>query len=242
MRALEASLATSSPRDGEYPIPVKTGDFTYRMGMKAAIKLDEAIQLDGLCRIYSGELVDDQNLIQLANQRANDIWLAREVSLIVTRVFLLDDDLRAFPLLAQRTIHALDQPPYERSGHFANREEWNAAGGRMTAMQSSVYRALVRQASVADLSASLSDLAVATAAFQAQQGEYPKDLGVLVPNYIDRIPIDPFDGEPLRITHAGEGAILHGSAWRKGSHAAESTCLYLGKEYRRRRVENREDD
>ena len=40
--------------------------------------------------------------------------------------------------------------------------------------------------------------AVALARFQVAEGEYPEALDKLVPTFLDRVPADPIDGQPLR--------------------------------------------
>jgi hypothetical protein len=41
-------------------------------------------------------------------------------------------------------------------------------------------------------------LVLALRAFQMQKGDLPEDLASLVPDYLDRVPLDSFDGHPMR--------------------------------------------
>jgi hypothetical protein len=40
---------------------------------------------------------------------------------------------------------------------------------------------------------------VAAERFRMTKGRWPKDLAELIPSYLEAIPLDPFDGQPLRL-------------------------------------------
>jgi hypothetical protein len=52
-------------------------------------------------------------------------------------------------------------------------------------------------------------LALAAAAHQAARGAYPVDGSALVPEFIARVPMDPFSGEPLRLLPQEGGLIIY---------------------------------
>ncbi|MFC1839339.1 hypothetical protein ACFL1N_07155 [Thermodesulfobacteriota bacterium] len=43
------------------------------------------------------------------------------------------------------------------------------------------------------------ELALAAASYKAENGKYPDSLEVLVPDYIESVPEDPFDGKPMKL-------------------------------------------
>ena len=57
--------------------------------------------------------------------------------------------------------------------------------------------------SEADFSTTLT--AIAVECYSRKHNEYPDSLGQLVPEYLEEIPIDPFDGEPLRYRQTDDG-------------------------------------
>ena len=61
------------------------------------------------------------------------------------------------------------------------------------------FTAYMLRAMQCDAHRGLSDLALAATAFKAANGRYPDNLGDLVPDYIDRIPTDPFDSKALKM-------------------------------------------
>jgi hypothetical protein len=58
------------------------------------------------------------------------------------------------------------------------------------------------------------ELRCATAALAAERyrlatGHWPNSLDVLVPKYLSAVPVDPFDGQPLRLKHLPEGLVVY---------------------------------
>ena len=45
--------------------------------------------------------------------------------------------------------------------------------------------------------------------FRLTQGTLPRDLAPLVPDYLDQVPIDPFDGQPIRYRRTKPGYRLY---------------------------------
>lgn len=74
-----------------------------------------------------------------------------------------------------------------------------------------------------------SKTALALMRYRRDNGSYPSTLSLLVPRYISEVPIDVFDGQPMRYRLEGSGYILysvsvnleddngvHNDAWRNG--------------------------
>ena len=60
----------------------------------------------------------------------------------------------------------------------------------------------------AQLRTSLSGIAVERFRL-AHNGKLPEDLSSLVPNFLDKIPFDPFDGQPLRYKRTANGFVVY---------------------------------
>jgi hypothetical protein len=50
---------------------------------------------------------------------------------------------------------------------------------------------------------------VAAERYRLAKGEWPAGIGDLVPAYLDSVPLDPFDGKPLRYSRHGEGVAVY---------------------------------
>ena len=51
--------------------------------------------------------------------------------------------------------------------------------------------------------------AVAIERYRLTKGALPRDLATLVPDYLDQVPIDPFDGQPIRYRRTEPGYRLY---------------------------------
>jgi hypothetical protein len=51
--------------------------------------------------------------------------------------------------------------------------------------------------------------AVAAERFRRDQGRWPAALDELVPAYVTAVPLDPFDGQPLRSRRLGDGFVVY---------------------------------
>ena len=75
---------------------------------------------------------------------------------------------------------------------------------------------MVRRTLDAEAARNLVVAAVAIRRFQLARGELPGSLSELVPRYLAAVPIDPFDGDPLRYRREANGTYLLYSIGRDG--------------------------
>jgi len=59
----------------------------------------------------------------------------------------------------------------------------------------------------------LARVATALALYQADRGYYPRDLGQLVPRFIQAIPVDPLSGHPLKLLLRDSSAMICANGW-----------------------------
>ena len=52
-------------------------------------------------------------------------------------------------------------------------------------------------------------VALAAERFRLATGELPDAIAALVPEYLDKVPTDPFDGEPMRFAETAEGIVIY---------------------------------
>jgi hypothetical protein len=105
--------------------------------------------------------------------------------------------------------------------------------GFMTVLISPSYYGYISRAMKCDVHRGLCDLAMAVTAYRAKNNSYPADLKELVPEYIDRIPLDPFDGKPLKMKSVDGGLDLYSVGSEKEDEyndKIEPIHFYMGKE------------
>ena len=72
----------------------------------------------------------------------------------------------------------------------------------------SLSRALDKQPA-ADAAVALMRAALGVEMYRAAHGEYPESLPALVPECLPAMPMDPFDGKPLRYERSADGYTAH---------------------------------
>jgi hypothetical protein len=65
----------------------------------------------------------------------------------------------------------------------------------------------VQASSQAALRATLA--AVAAERYRRIHGTWPESLGALVPDFLAKVPLDPYDGQPLRLRHRDPGLVIY---------------------------------
>jgi hypothetical protein len=105
--------------------------------------------------------------------------------------------------------------------------------GMMTTMLVPNYSSYILRAMKFDIYRGLCDLALAMSGYRAQNNAYPAKLEELVPEYIDRIPVDPFDGKPLKMKSVDGDLDLYSVGSLKEvdkQSKVEPIHFYMGKE------------
>ena len=89
----------------------------------------------------------------------------------------------------------------------------------------------------------LMDVAVAASAYREAKGLYPQTIDDLVPTFLKTVPIDPYDGKPLKIKKVHGGLDLYSVGpvakdWKGNSGERKPIHFYLGlSPYRKYRIE-----
>ena len=127
------------------------------------------------------------------------------------RVFLMPADLASYRRAMGRYREQCRKP------YYANREAWKEEHeafrkerhGIMTAMVLPALSRVASKAAEAQAGHELARAALASARYHAEKDGWPARLADLVPDYLPEVPVDPFDGKPLRMTTADGGTILY---------------------------------
>ena len=152
------------------------------------------------------------------------------------RVFFVTGDMKAQKV--QSSIMARPVRTYEELKRN-NREAIQAVKntrGLLTAVNlgSAGYDRYIHRAMSYETNQGLADLGFAINSYKSTKGSYPERLEELVPDYIDRIPTDPFDGKPLKMKSVRGGLELYSTAShpdiRPSGGMQDPINFYLGKE------------
>ena len=97
---------------------------------------------------------------------------------------------------------ALPPPPVFRS-------VWRVPFSVVTCSIAPAYGYGIEQSARADAKVAIVRTALALSLYRSDTGAYPDSLDALVPAYLPRLQIDPFDGKPIRYQRRESGYLLY---------------------------------
>jgi hypothetical protein len=206
----------------KYPIPpsdvaaVKVPDNVYyRTLLTRAFRYEHAQCLMGFDAIASAR-------INLAEEASRDHpgspagvlsesihdWLAEWLFPPVYRVFLLTDDLAAFRRYTAQLDEAVQLPYWQSKDRLRELGQRNP-GGILTSMCIIAVGPIMEKASRADPRRNAARLGLALYAYRTRNGKFPAKLDDLVPEFIASVPLNPYDGGPMKMQRTEHDRARH---------------------------------
>jgi hypothetical protein len=130
------------------------------------------------------------------------------------RIFLLQSDLLDVDRLCAETEYRLVVPYWQTTAWprtLSDKVFKDTGGSSVTAAKQVAFvtRDLPKRAAKTDAQHATAVAAMAIARFRAKSGRSPKDLAELVPDYLAAVPLDPFDGKPIRYKKSDRGFVVY---------------------------------
>jgi hypothetical protein len=175
---------------------------SFQRKLHRACQMEEASSglLVFLSPSMAGELLsDDMSNIRLLGKVFDSAFY---------RVFLLPDDLAAYRRIMKGYQRLTGWPFYQAAPYFDERRK-DVRGGILTALVVPAVRNLAEAAADTDASRQLARIAVAAASYRLKNGKYPDRIDDLAPKFLPSVPLDPFDGQPLRLKRDGDELVLY---------------------------------
>src|SRR5439155_1352671 len=111
-----------------------------------------------------------------------------------------------------RGFQELAEPPYHQTQRELDAYEMafrRHQGGLLTRLIMPAVVRCVRAAARADALGELRRAAIAVTAYRLENGKFPDRIAQLVPDHLAGTPVDPFDGQPLRLKRDGKDVVLY---------------------------------
>ena len=202
-RTLEDVLASTRPKAEDLAALAIDEGSPYQQSMARALRMEEAVVLGFFTTLTE---VQDSEALRLI--KAPPMIVAEPMA-SVWRTFLLPDDIASY----RQVMHhyaAMTAKPYREAQ--AEWDKWDkefgeTAVGLFTRMLVPALSGAAKRAIEADARHQLARAAVAVETYRAKTAKWPARLDDLVPDYLDAVPMDPFDGKPMRMA-AAQGAIV----------------------------------
>ena len=129
-------------------------------------------------------------------------------AMILVRVFLLADDVAAYRELMEG-YQRMAAEPYFKMDRDAEPLMYLPRDGLLTSELAPAFSSAMTAAARAQAIHAEAQTAVAATRYRLDHGNLPDSLELLVPNYLDEIPLDPFDGKPMRLVHKKDQWIIY---------------------------------
>lgn len=207
-RALEYILAQNYNPPGELmPLSVNAHRST-REDFAASLRLDAQSLMQSAAVNFS--LADYLDVFSMKSNPKRT-FISPGFTAKIFRVFCGPSEINA---LRDRVVYWMSKKADSYEALKANLKALSDAEkagemGFMTVLISPSYNIYISRAMKCDVYRALCDLAMAVTAYRARNNSYPAGLEELVPEYIDRIPVDPFDGKPLKMKSVEGGLDLY---------------------------------
>jgi hypothetical protein len=195
-----------------------------RSSIHSAFTFEAVFGLQGLSN-FDHSL--DKNLLY-TDKAAPLLILLKIMGARFWRVFCAADELSAHRYFWKRMLARIDQPPDKREGGW---QEWiqrrqTGPQGLLTSVYTANFAGYAVRAERYLTMRRLVNMGLAAEAFRMDRGRYPARPEELVPDYLKAVPVDPFDGNPLKMKAIDGGVDLFSSG--AGSQDVGKKSPYLG--------------
>jgi hypothetical protein len=202
-RTLEQALPAVSKQVQLKGLEMGDADDDVRMVVRS-FQGEEAFGLSIFGDLGSGRmtLAEMESLSQAVYSSAAREFVPNS-AVVLLRVFFLSDDVRAYRDLLDGYEQAAKQPYFKIRDEALDLEQVQFRTHRQGLVTSIIVPALSRVLKSAARSQAIHSatrVGVASTRYRLDHGTLPTTLVQLVPDYLDEIPVDPFDGKSLRLS------------------------------------------
>ena len=184
--------------------------------IERALRGEEACRLTTFCEVGSGELTLRPRLRIVCRQTKMQPALDTEVAALcgsLYRVFLFADDLAEHRRLSQRIRANRRECPITKPRPNGRILTLNSAA-EPTGLLNRLFLPAVQSCSARlsprpDALHQALRLGLAAEKYRLRHGRLPARLEDLTPEFIPAVPLDPFDGKPMRMKRTDRGLIVY---------------------------------
>jgi hypothetical protein len=157
---------------------------------------EEAFSLAASCNLASGDwpYVSRSSLVQRYGYRGMAMWL-----------LWLHDAAESERDYFQQLRKLMNDPYYRVAADLERLDQQQRSRARV--MAPSLF-ATIRFVTAGEALRSAVGVALAATGYRLDHGGYPDKIYQLVPQYLDAVTVDPFDGKPLRLKKNADGSLV----------------------------------
>jgi hypothetical protein len=177
---------------------------SFRVLFQRGLRGEEALRLATFDDVGSGRM-DFSDI-----GASQPLWLADRPLSSAYRVFMLGDDLAAHHRFTAEMDHAARMPYWQARDRLQQIEQQvrDSPGGALTAMLLPAVGKVMESAARADARRAVARLGLAIYVYRARKGRFPANLDDLAPEFIAAVPLNPFDGKPIKLRRTDNGVTI----------------------------------
>jgi hypothetical protein len=188
---------------------VKLSVASYQTMLSRAFRTEEAFRLTTCGQIAMGRYSIGE-IASLGGDGGMQM-LPNLISPAVYRVFFLGEDIAAQSRFALELEKTVPQPYWmvkDRLGGFDHQLS-NNPGGIITALMMPALNHTLESAATAESRRDMARLALAILGCREKNGRFPEKLDDLVPDFIAAVPLDRFDGKPMKLKRTDRDLVVY---------------------------------
>jgi hypothetical protein len=208
-RVLQDVLELAPPKKEDLAVLYVHPSEGYRMLLQRGMMMEEAaLGLTCFGMISTEPLPHFFSTIEGGSRE--DPYLAAFLGSSFYRVFMLADDLENYRSYMRNAQELSRKSQYEMvSGMSALDQRLRRRRGILTNLLAPALTKCFVSVAKGEAMHRLSRLGLAATAYRLKHGKLPASLEVLTPEFIPRIPTDPFDGKPMRMKIDGADLLIY---------------------------------
>jgi hypothetical protein len=188
---------------------VKLSVASYQTMLGRAFRTEETFRLTTCGQIAMGRY----SIGEITNMSGGGVVqvLPNLISPAVYRVFFLGEDIAAqsrFALKLEETVHQPYWKVKDRLGGFDHQLSSNP-GGIITALMMPALNRTLESAATAESRRDMARVALAILGYREKNGQFPEELDDLVPDFIATVPLDRFDGKPMKLKRTDRDLVVY---------------------------------
>lgn len=207
---LEAVLMNSDLTAEDLALVDVDAAYSYRRLSERGLLAEEAFGLSTFSDLGEGRW-DYGDFMKLVAMSETHEWTSPPGVGILYRVFLLEDDVRAYRELfgeQSRAANMWYRDAKQRLGGFDARLHDRRPGLISGLLVPALARFGERMAE-ADARRRCALAALGMYRYRARHGSFPSELAPLAPEFVPLVPLDPYDGRPLRLKHDKDHVLIY---------------------------------
>ena len=196
--------------------------------------------------VVEGLKLKSASIRMMINDDVRNEYGINPLAVSVYRVFFEPYDIAFLDKYWQKLDELYRQPVFDALAGMDDFEKDLEESSLLISVAMLDYNEYVEHIATAQARLLLADAGVSIARYRQEHGHYPKTFAELIPDYLSKVPTDPFNGEPIHMKHSSNGLILYsvghnlkddgGLAYDKVNKTGDIS-FYMGEAYTRYRLQ-----